>query len=78
MGYAYSTTRAPIAVSASEPSGSLAVYSAGSELAMALDVDVARMFKDVGHSEIPDCAFDVEHKGSKPLQAASVYIFSKD
>ena len=78
LDIAYSTTRAPIAVSASEPSGSLAVYSAGSELAMAVDGDIARMFKDVGHSEIPDCAFEVEHKGSKPLQAASVYVFSKN
>ena len=78
LDIAYSTTRAPIAVSAGEPSGSLAVYSAGSELAMAVDGDIARMFKDVGHSEIPDCAFEVEHKGSKPLQAASVYVFSKN
>lgn len=74
----YSTTRTPIAVSAGEPSGSLAVYPAGGEFAMAVDSDVARMFKDVGHSEIPDCAFDVEHKGSKPLQAVSVYIFPKN
>lgn len=74
----YSTTMTPIAVSAGEPSGSLAVYPAGGEFAMAVDSDIARIFKDVGHSEIPDCALDIEHKGSKPLQAASVYVFSKN
>ena len=74
----YSTTRTPIAVNAGDLSGSLAVYPAGGELAMAVASDLARMFKDVGHSEIPDCAFDVEHKGSKPLQATSVYVFPKN
>ena len=78
LDIAFSTTITRIAVNAGEPSGSLSVRPAGGELAMAVAVDVARMFKDVGHSEIPDCAFDVERKGSKPLQAASVYVFSKN
>jgi hypothetical protein len=36
------------------------------------------MFKDVGYSQLPACAFEVEHKGSNPPQAASVYIFPKN
>jgi len=74
----YSTTRTPIALSADERSGSLSVSPAGGEFAMAVASDVTRMLKDVGHSEIPECAFNVEHKDAKPLQAASVYVFSKN
>jgi hypothetical protein len=50
---------------------------AGSELLMATDGDIERMFKDVGLSQWPMCAFYVEHKRSNPLQAASVYIIPK-
>jgi hypothetical protein len=55
----------------------LAVYSIGSELAMAVDGDLEKMFKDVGLSQLPICAFEVEHKGGKLPQAASVYIIPK-
>jgi hypothetical protein len=78
LDIAFSTTRTPIAVRLGEPSSSLAVTPAGGEFAMAVADDVARMFKDVGHSELPDCAFNVEHKGVSPLQAVSVYVFSKN
>jgi len=78
LDIAFSTTRTPIDVSAGEPNGSLAVTPAGGEFAMAVASDVERMFKDVGHSDIPNCAFIVEHKEHNPLQAVSVYIFSKN
>ena len=60
-----------------EQSDSLAVYSARSELIMATDGDIEKMFKDVGLSQLPTCAFYVEHKTSKRPQAASVYVVPK-
>jgi len=74
----FATTKTPVTVNPNDPLDSLAVYSIGSELAMAVDGDVEKMFKDVGDAELPACAFEVEHKGSNPPQAASVYIFPKN
>lgn len=73
----FAMTKTPIVVDANERPDSLAVYSAGSELVMATAGDVERMFKDVGLSQLPICAFEVEHKGSELPQAASVYIIPK-
>ena len=73
----YTTTSTPITWTPREGPDSLAVYSTGYELTMATDGDIATMFKDVGLSQWPSCAFYVEHKGSSPLQAASVYIVPK-
>ena len=73
----FAMTKTPVVVDASDRLNSLAVYSVGSELAMATDGDVERMFKDVGLSQLPVCAFEVEHKGSNPPQSASIYIFPK-
>ncbi len=70
----YATTKPPIASEPHERPDSLAIYSLGSELIMATDGDIERMFKDVGLQQWPVCAFYVEHKGSNPLQAASVHI----
>ena len=74
----FATVDAPVTLKPGETPDSIAVYSVGSELAMATDGDVARMFKDVGYSELPACGFEVEHKGSNPPQAASIYVFSKN
>jgi len=74
----YAMTKTPIILGADEPTDSLAVYSTGSEFTMATNGDLERMFRDVGYSQLPACAFEVEHKGSNPSQAASVYIFPKN
>jgi hypothetical protein len=71
------TTKPPIALEPHERPDVLFVYAAGSELIMATDGDIERMFKDVGLSQWPVCAFYVEHKRSNPSQAASVYIIPK-
>jgi hypothetical protein len=73
----FAMTKTPVVVDTSDRLDSLAVYSVGSELAMATEGDVERMFKDVGLSQLPVCAFEVEHKGSNPPQSASIYIFPK-
>ncbi len=78
LDIAFSTTNTPIVVSADKPSDALSVHPAG-ELFVTTDAEaVARMFKDVGRTSLPDCAFNVEHKNSRPLEAVSVYIFSKN
>jgi len=74
----FAVTEAPVALNRNEQIDSLSVYSIGSEFAMAVEGDVKKMFKDVGYAELPPCAFEVEHKGSNPPQAASVYIFPKN
>jgi hypothetical protein len=56
---------------------SLFVYSVVSELAMAVEGDVEKMFKEVGSSQLPICAFEVEYNGGKPPKVASVYIVPK-
>jgi len=71
------TTRTPPAREPHERPDALAVYSAGSELMMASDGDIERMFKGVGLSRLPTCIFEVERKGSNPSQAASLYIVPK-
>jgi hypothetical protein len=68
------TTRTPIAWDRHERPDSLAVFYAGSELIMAVEGDVDRMFKPVGLTQMPICTFEVENKNSNPSQAASVYI----
>lgn len=73
----FATTMTPIAWEAHERPDALAFHSIGDEFIMATDGDIKRMFKDVGLSQWPTCAFYVEHKGSNPLQAASVYIVPK-
>ena len=73
----YATIKMPVIVKPNEAADTLAVYSVGSELMMAADGDVEKMFKDVGYSELPACAFEVEHKGSNLQQATSVYVFLK-
>jgi hypothetical protein len=70
----YTTTSTPISEEPHKWPDALAVYSTGYELVMATDSDIKRMFKTVGLSQWPTCVFYVEHKGSNPLQAASVYI----
>jgi hypothetical protein len=70
----FATTRTPIAWDPNERPDTLKVYYAGSELIMAVDGDVEKMFKDVGISQMPSCQFEVENKNSNPSQAASVYI----
>jgi hypothetical protein len=56
---------------------SLLVHSVASELMMAVDGDVEKMFKEVGSSQLPICAFEVEQQGGKAPKAASVYIVPK-
>ena len=70
----YVTTRAPIAWDSDERPDAIAVSSLGYELTMATDDDIERMFQNVGLSQWPSCAFGVEHVGSNPPQAASVYV----
>jgi hypothetical protein len=70
----YTTTSTTIAWEPDERPDALAVYSTGYELIMATDGDIKRMFKTVGLSQWPICVFYVEHKGSNPPPAASVYI----
>jgi hypothetical protein len=77
LSIVFATTKPPIALEPHERPEPLAVYEAGSELMMATDGDIERMFKDVGLSQWPMCAFYVEHKRSNPSQAASVYIIPK-
>jgi hypothetical protein len=74
----FASTKTPVALNIREPPDSLLIYSIGTEFLTTTDADVARMFKDVGYSQLPACAFEVEHKGSNPPQAASVYIFPKN
>jgi hypothetical protein len=74
----FATTNPPIALKPNEWPDALAVYSVGSELIMAIDGDIKKMFKDVGLSQWPMCAFYVEQKGSNPPQATSVYIVPTD
>jgi hypothetical protein len=69
----FAMTKTPVITDANDRSRPLAVYSGGNELAMADAGDVEKMFKEVGLSQMPDCAFEVEHTG-----AASVYIIPKD
>jgi hypothetical protein len=73
----FSTARALPALNPDELLDAVAVYSIGSQFAMATVGEVEKTFRDVGHSELPVCAFEVEHKDSNPPQATSVYIFSK-
>jgi hypothetical protein len=68
----FAMTKTPVVVDANERFDSLAVYSVGSELLMADAGDVEKMFKEVGLTQMPICAFEVERKG-----AASVYIVPK-
>jgi hypothetical protein len=68
----FTTTKTPIVWEPHDQS--VIVYPTGEELIMATDDDIKRMFKEVGLSQWPTCAFHVEHKGSRPSQAASVYI----
>src|SRR5262249_1033580 len=70
----YTTTSTPIAWEPDARPDALAVYSAGYERVMATDGDIKRMFKTVGLSQSPICVFYVEHKGSNPPLATSVYI----
>jgi hypothetical protein len=70
----FATTSTPIAWEPNERPDTLAVYQTGDELIMATDRDIERMFKPVGLSQWPTCVFYVEHKGSNPPQAASVYV----
>ena len=74
----FAMTKTPVVVDAIDRMDSLAVYSVGSELVMATEGDIERMFKDVGLSQLPVCAFEVEHKDSNPPRAASVYIVPKN
>ena len=72
----FAMTKTPVA-DINDRLDSLAVYSAGSELVMATDGDLERMFKEVGLSQLPICAFEVEYKGGKQPRTASVYIVPK-
>lgn len=74
----FAMTKTPVIVNPNDGPELLNVYSVGGELVMATDGDVERMFKDVGSSQLPICAFEVENKGSKLPQAASVYIIPKN
>lgn len=74
----FAMTKTPVAMDINERQDALIVYSPGSELLMADTDDVERMFKDVGLSQLPICQFEVEHKGSSPPQAVSVYIIPKN
>lgn len=78
LDIAFSTTNTLIVLSADKPSDALSVHPVGELFVMTDAKAVARMFKDVGHTSLPDCAFNVEHKNSRPLEAVSVYIFSKN
>jgi hypothetical protein len=73
----FATTNAPIVWEPHEQMDSLVVHSIGNELIMATDGDIEKMFKDVGLTQWPSCAFYVEHKVSSPPQAASVYVVPK-
>jgi hypothetical protein len=73
----FSMTKTPVVEDSNARAESLPVYSVGSELAMAVDGDVKRMFMDVGLSQLPVCAFDVEHKSNNSPSGASVYIVPK-
>ena len=74
----YTTTSTPVALEADERPDALAVYSTGYELIMATDGDIKRMFKTVGLSQWPICSFYVEHQGTHPPSAASVYILPRN
>lgn len=73
----FAMTKTPVVVDQTDRPDSLAVYSVGSELAYARDGDIERMFKEVGLSQLPICAFEAEHKGNGPTGATSVYIIPK-
>lgn len=73
----FAMTKTPVVMNPTDQPDSLAVYSVGSELAYARDGDIERMFKEVDLSQVPVCAFEVEHKGNGPTGAASVYIIPK-
>lgn len=73
----FAMTKTPVVVDANDHLDSLAVYSIGSMFVMATESDVKKMFKEVGLSQLPICAFEVENKGSKLPQAVSVYIIPK-
>lgn len=73
----YTQTKIPVVIDRNDGPKSFSVSLAGTELAMATIGDIERMFKDVGLSQLPICAFDVEHKGSERPRIASVYIIPK-
>jgi hypothetical protein len=75
----FAMTKSPVGATTylRDQSNSLHVYSVASELAMAVDGDVEKMFKEVGSSQLPLCAFEVEQQGDKAPNAASVYIVPK-
>ena len=68
----FAMTKTPVIVDTNDRSRPLTVYAGGNELVMADIGDVEKMFKEVGLSQMPDCAFEVEQTG-----AASVYIIPK-
>jgi len=68
----FAMTKTPVMTDVSDRSRPLAVYSGGNELVMADVGDTEKMFKEVGLTQMPSCAFEAEHTGS-----ASVYIIPK-
>jgi len=75
LAIVFAMTKTPVA-DANDDLDSLAVYTAGSEFALASVGDVENVFRDVGLPQLPVCEFEVEHKGNLP-RAASIYIFQK-
>jgi hypothetical protein len=78
LAIVFATTMTPIAWGSHDEPDSITVYSAGSELIMATDGDIEKMFREVGLSQLPMCTFMVERRASNPPQAASVYIVPRD
>ena len=75
----FAMTKSPIGATTDrrDQPNSLHVYSVGSELAMAMNGDLEKMFREVGTSQLPICAFEVEQQGGEVPKSASVYIVPK-
>jgi hypothetical protein len=52
------------------------VYPIGAELGHATEQEVRKLFLEVGSSQLPIHAFQVEHNGGR--NAAAIYIVPKD
>lgn len=75
------STNPPVVLAPGERPESFTVHSAesglvASELIMATEADIERMFAPVGLSQLPTCIIYAEHGGSQ--QAASAYVVPKN
>jgi hypothetical protein len=70
----FATSTMPAVGESDAQPNSLVVYSAGSNLAMAVKEDIERFFKGVGLTEFPDCVFGVDQASDRATQVASVFI----